>query len=114
MAQRIVLSDDFDGSDATETVSFSLDGRAYEVDLNDEHVTELREFLKHYTDVGRRTDGPRAGRRKTSGKRATPGPSAKNASPRSIREWAAANGIQVSPRGRIPATVLDRYHQAGS
>ncbi len=112
MAQRIVLSDDFDGSEATETVSFGLDGREYEVDLSDEHVAELRDFLKHYIDVGRRkgADGPR--RRSTGAKRPdTPQP-ADDMPPSSIREWAAANGIQVNARGRIPAKVVEQYRQA--
>ena len=36
MAQKvsIVLVDDIDGSEAEETVSFALDGRDYEIDLN--------------------------------------------------------------------------------
>lgn len=29
-----------------------------------------------------------------------------------IREWAANQGIEVSPRGRIPAAVVDRYRAA--
>ena len=44
MAQRttIHLVDDLDESEAAETVSFALDGTAYEIDLNDEHAAELR------------------------------------------------------------------------
>ncbi len=114
MAQRIVLSDDFDGSDATETVSFGLDGRDYEVDLSDEHVTELRDFLKHYIDVGRRKDASGTSRRGSVSKRATTSRPATEASPRSIREWAAAKGIQVSARGRIPASIAEQFRQAGS
>nr|MDQ6937124.1 Lsr2 family protein [Actinomycetota bacterium] len=36
MAQRmhVVLEDDLDGTTAEETVSFALDGPAYEIDLN--------------------------------------------------------------------------------
>ena len=38
MAQKvhITLEDDLDGGDATETVAFGLDGRTYEIDLNDQ------------------------------------------------------------------------------
>ena len=37
MAQRvqIILEDDLDGGDATETVTFGLDGVTYEIDLNE-------------------------------------------------------------------------------
>ena len=47
MAQRvnIVLVDDIDGSDATETVSFGLDGTSYEIDLNDKNAAKLRDAL---------------------------------------------------------------------
>ncbi|HRK44564.1 MAG TPA: Lsr2 family protein, partial [Nocardioides sp.] len=43
MAQKvhIVLEDDLDGSDATQTVSFALDGTAYEIDLNDKNAAAL-------------------------------------------------------------------------
>ena len=40
MAQKvhITLEDDLDGGDATETVAFGLDGRSYEIDLNDKNA----------------------------------------------------------------------------
>jgi hypothetical protein len=44
MAQRVVtlLEDDFDGSKASETLLFALDGVEYAIDLNDAHASELR------------------------------------------------------------------------
>ena len=38
MAQKVqvLLVDDLDGGEASETVSFSLDGTAYEIDLSSE------------------------------------------------------------------------------
>ena len=47
MAQKvhIVLEDDLDGSPATETVSFGLDGKTYEIDLNDKNAGKLRDAL---------------------------------------------------------------------
>ena len=61
MAQRVnvVLVDDIDGSDATETVSFGLDGVDYEIDLSDEHAAELREAVACYIGHARRTGGRR-------------------------------------------------------
>jgi len=29
-----------------------------------------------------------------------------------VREWAAANGHDVKPRGRVPETVVDAYLKA--
>jgi hypothetical protein len=39
------LVDDLDGSDATETVNFGVDGRQYCIDLNDAHARVLRDLL---------------------------------------------------------------------
>ena len=59
MAQRVhvVLVDDIDGGDASETVSFGLDGVDYEIDLSERHANELRESLALYVGHGRRTGG---------------------------------------------------------
>jgi hypothetical protein len=41
----VLLEDDIDGSEATGTLSFALDGSDYEIDLNEGHAKELREGL---------------------------------------------------------------------
>ena len=40
MAQKVqvVLIDDLDGGDATETVTFGLDGATYEIDLSEQNA----------------------------------------------------------------------------
>ena len=45
MAQKvnIVLVDDLDGTEATETVTFGLDGVSYEIDLSAANATRLRD-----------------------------------------------------------------------
>lgn len=55
MAQSVVvkLIDDIDGGDAEETVPFSLDGRAYEIDLNAGNAAALREALSRYVNHAR-------------------------------------------------------------
>ena len=47
MAQKVqvILVDDIDGGEADETVSFSLDGVSYEIDLSESNATELRDAL---------------------------------------------------------------------
>ena len=47
MAQKVqvLLVDDLDGSEATETVSFGLDGVAYEIDLSSGNAGQLRTEL---------------------------------------------------------------------
>lgn len=110
MAQRvnIVLVDDIDGSDATQTVAFGLDGASYEIDLSDGNASALREalapYLGHARKVGRGGGGGKRNGRSTA---AAGGTSAKE-----IREWARENGHTVPERGRIPAEVREAYEAA--
>lgn len=102
---QVILTDDVDGSEASQTVSFGLDGVAYEIDLNDGHAEQLRERLEPWLSNGRRVGG-----RRTAGtRRAVGGDSERNAR---IREWARKNGHEVSDRGRIAGTVIDAYEAA--
>ena len=52
----VELIDDLTGEKAEETVSFALDGVAYEIDLSEENAAKLREELR----VGRQ-GAPRRG-----------------------------------------------------
>jgi hypothetical protein len=112
MAQKvhIVLEDDLDGSEATETVSFALDGSAYEIDLNDDNATKLREALAVYIGHARKVTG--GGRRSGGTRRAASGGTGGGTSAKDIREWARANGHDVPDRGRIPAEVRSAYEAA--
>jgi Lsr2 len=105
MAQKvhITLEDDLDGGDATETLAFSLDGRSYEIDLNNKNAKALRNALAPYVAAARRSGG-RGGRAKT---RTQVGTSA-----REIRDWARSNGHQVPDRGRIPADIREAFEAA--
>ena len=112
MAQRVnvVLVDDLDGSDAVETVSFALDGVDYEIDLNEQHASELRNALSLYVGHGRRTGGRRrtsGGGSKRSAAASSGGPSAAE-----IRAWARENGYDVPERGRVSADVREAYAAA--
>jgi nucleoid-associated protein Lsr2 len=104
VAQRVhtVLIDDLDGGDADETVSFGLDGTTYEIDLTSENAAQLRDALSRYVRAARRQGG-RGGRKSTRG-RGSGGPNAAD-----IREWARAQGHQVSDRGRVPAEIRQAY-----
>lgn len=106
MAQKvnIVLVDDIDGTDATETVTFGLDGTTYEIDLNDTNAAALREAVSGYVGHARKVTGTR-GRKKSSAPAS--GPSA-----RELRDWARSNGFEVSERGRVPAEVRDAFDAA--
>ena len=107
MAQKvnIVLVDDIDHTDADETVSFGLDGKNFEIDLNTKNATALREALALYVGHARRSGGTT--RRATTARGASSRSSAGD-----IREWAKANGFEVSERGRISSEVRDAYAAA--
>lgn len=102
----VVLEDDIDGSEASETISFALDGSEYVIDLNEGHANELRGALSRFTDAGRRISGGR-GRPAARTKSSQGGPDAK-----AVRMWAVENGIQVNTRGRIQAEVVEKYEAA--
>jgi hypothetical protein len=108
MAQQttVTLTDDLDGTKAAETVRFGLDGRSYEIDLNKRNAAALRKALAEFTAAGRRVRGSRAASKPVK----EPEPVKIDA--KSVREWAAANGITVSARGRIPSDVVDQYQAA--
>ena len=118
MARRIVhqLVDDLDGSvleiGEGETVLFSLDGVAYEIDLTEGNAAALRDALAPYVAAGRSVGSSRGGAGSGSSgggrKRRRSGQQDYSA----IREWAKKNGHQVSERGRVPASVLEAYEAA--
>jgi hypothetical protein len=64
MATRIVteLHDDIDGSDATQTVRFALDGVEYELDLSDRNANRLRNSLGEFVGHARKVSGERGGK----------------------------------------------------
>lgn len=118
MARRIIhqLVDDIDGTEleagSGETVLFSLDGVAYEIDLTDQNARSLRDSFAQYIDAARavssgrgRSAGGNGGdsrtRRRTG--QIDYGP---------IRAWAKDNNYTLSDRGRVPAAVIEAYNAA--
>ena len=114
MAQKvhIVLEDDIDGGEATETVAFGLDGASYEIDLNDENAEALRQALSAYVGHARKTSTARRARKSTASA-SSASSAAGGASAKEVREWARANGHEVPDRGRIPADVREAFEAAG-
>ena len=51
---HVTLVDDIDGSHASETVFFSLDGRHYDIDLSAENAATLRTRLAPFVAAARR------------------------------------------------------------
>ena len=108
MAKKVTITlvDDLDKtSPAAETVSFSLDGINYEIDLSEGNAAALRDSLAVYIGHAERVSGRKSTRSAGSTKRG-------NVS--EVREWARANGHQVSERGRIPADIQAAYDKANA
>jgi hypothetical protein len=106
MAQKITvaLEDDLDGGRADETMRFGLGGAEYEIDLSKKNATAFRKqfapFIEHARKAGR---GPRRRPGRIASSRERSG---------GIRAWAKDQGIAVSDRGRIPASVVEQYEAA--
>src|SRR5919107_3021113 len=125
MAQQTTVRfvDDLDGSEASGTVDFGLDGRRYEIDLSDDNAATLRDALAPFVGAARKSGGREsggggsggggsagrgsAGRGSEGGRgqRRTVPEVEKSARPAreetaAIRQWAREHGHQVSDRGR--------------
>ena len=101
---QVVVSDDLDGSDGAETVSFGFEGVTYEIDLSEKNRAKFEKAFEPYLQAGRRISRSR----RSSAARAT-GPRTDRAS---IRAWANEQGLHVSERGRISAEVMQQYEAA--
>ena len=60
MAQQTTVRfiDDLDGSDASGTFDFAIDGRRYQIDLSDGNAAKLRDALAPYVGAARRPSSP--------------------------------------------------------
>ncbi len=114
MAARTVvhLIDDVDGGKADETVSFSIDGVEYAIDLSHGNADGLRKVLAEFVQAGRRVGGRAA--RGAGSARTQVRPGGDRAQNQAIREWARRNGHQVSERGRIPAELISQFQAANA
>ena len=139
MAQRVrtLLVDDLDGSEAHETVMFSLDRRNLEIDLSSANAERLRERLAQFIEKARVVGGKRQARRPVPPRAAPPklpstaqtavAPVAFSAADKQrpvsaitrrthplafsseVRDWAREQGLPVADRGRLPNSVIEAY-----
>jgi Lsr2 len=107
MAQKVttVLVDDFDNTPIEDgeggTVSFSLDGAFYEIDLNAGNSSKLHDVLLPYIAKARKSGRkPNLSRPATKGAKEDLG---------AAREWLRAQGHEISDRGRIAAALMEEY-----
>ena len=98
------LEDDLDGGPADETMRFALGGAEYEIDLSKKNARRFRRQLAPFVEHARRAgrgSRRRTGRTGSDRERST-----------AIRAWAREQGIAVSERGRIAASLIERYEAA--
>lgn len=102
MARRVILSDDITGNELEDVKShiYMVDNVYYEIDLSADSFALFEKALAQFTKVSRET-------RRIS---ATSKPEASQAE--RIRQWAVANGKEVSERGRLSADLIAEYEKA--
>ncbi|WP_290053202.1 histone-like nucleoid-structuring protein Lsr2 [Amycolatopsis solani] len=108
MAQRVQVQmvDDLDGSEASQTVPFSLDGVTYEIDLSEDNASALRDELARYVGAARRIGGRKVRLATGQSLSGSGGSGTDRERNRQIREWAQANGYEVAERGRLSSEII--------
>lgn len=115
MVEKVLvqLEDDLDGSAAEETIRFSYRGSDFVIDLSAKNAAAFDRAMEKYVGAARpdRVDGRRAARRGPARPSRAARPSGRE-DLAAIREWAQANGYQVSSRGRIAGQIIEAYRAA--
>jgi hypothetical protein len=101
---EVRLEDDLTGGPADETVRFGVDGRDYELDLNNRHAIEFRRQLAPFVEHARLVL-----RERTHARMRT---AASRERSREIRAWAEGQGFSVAEHGRLPGNVIHEYERA--
>jgi hypothetical protein len=111
VAQRVSVTyacdyDDKEIPDGQQrSITFSLDGQEYEIDLCAKHSEKFTEMVGKFAEHARRGTARGGGKRR----RRT---AANRQHSAEIRAWAKKSGIEVSDRGRIPAHVLAGFESS--
>lgn len=104
MAIRQVIESDLSGKPGADTVSFSVNGSWYEVDLTETERDEMQNLIEKYVEHGRKVAAP------TIVNRETPETTVKER--QRIREWAKGKGLPVADRGVIPKEIYEAYKKS--
>lgn len=98
--QVVEVTSDISGETGASTVTYSVNGQQYSIDLTEPEAKEFQELLSPYiavSAVGKRR-GPRL--------RSTPDETA------AIRKWAKDTSHTLTPAGRVPASTRQAYLEA--
>ncbi len=102
---------DITGDPAVDTVEFAYRGTSYKIDLSAEAVADFNAamagFVESAEKLGRVNSSARPQRVSSS---SSSGRSREQLT--AIRQWAMAQGLPVSNRGRISSEVLEKFEAA--
>ena len=87
------------------TVTFSYRNKKYSLDLSEANLEKFEQLLVPYIKAAHSTGG----RRSRGSDRTKVG-----YDPQAVRKWAQSNGVALSARGRVPASVVAQYQAAGN
>lgn len=106
--KQVTLVDNRDGSPAEVTVNMTFEDIHYTWDLSNANLEKLQKALKPWLDCAEEVPVEVRPKKSRAAKSSTNGRS------RDIRAWAAENGFQVAPRGRIHADVVAAFEEVHS
>jgi len=89
-----------------QTVQLGWKGSTFELDLSNREASELAELIEKYTSVGRKVT------RSARGAASTSAPKSNKEYLAKVRNWALANDMPASARGRIAQSTIDAYEAA--
>jgi hypothetical protein len=115
---RTEVYDDLDGKiiddGMAQKFEYSWEGKDYVLDLRPTNAEKLDKLMKPYleasTEVGKAAKRTRS--TSTASGRAPSGSGRSKEELQAVRDWAAKNGHEVSPRGRIKAEILEAFDAA--
>jgi Lsr2 len=104
MARTVVvqLTDDLDGGEADETISFAIDGTSFEIDLNAKNADRLRGALRPFVEAARATGG-RSRALGSKGRVATAAPTSRSRARASVATATLFSQLDSEERDRFRA-----------
>ena len=112
MAQKVIveIASDMSGVGDAHKVDFGLDGVNYEIDLTEDEHARLKGALGEFVSNARKSTGTKRGRpAKASTGVATGGSGLTPDERKAVREYAAANGVELAARGRIAELAVTAW-----
>jgi hypothetical protein len=97
------LVDDIDGSQAVTTMSFSLDGLSYEIDLSESHLDAFQQAMAPFVRVARKVPGGHRARDTAEAPPKEPVPKEPVPKERVPKEPAAKRPVAKKPAAKKPA-----------